>query len=145
MDFKDCVEFANENRVSYLATDDNGQPRVRPMSLWFADENGFYYQATSDKAMCKQIQNNSRVEMCIYAPGVGGTMGKMMRVTGKAQFIEDKALRIQVLEDRPFLKSMGIESPDDPRLALFKIYTGEAFFWTMGGGRGNSERTPIIF
>ena len=145
MDFKECVAFANENRISYLATDDNGQPRVRPMSLWFADDSGFYFQATTDKAMCKQLQKNNRVEMCIYAPGSGGTMGKMMRVTGKVEFIEDKTFKIKALKDRPFLKNTGIETPDDPRLVLFKIYTGEAFFWTMGSSRGDSENKPITF
>jgi len=144
MDFKDCVAFANENRISYLATDDNGQPRVRPMSLWFADNSGFYYQATSDKDMCRQLRKNNRVEMCIYAPGAGGPMGKMMRVTGKVHFIEDRAYKIRALEDRPFLKNRGIESPEDPRLVLFKIYTGEAFFWTAAGS-SDSERKPIAF
>ena len=45
MDLQDCIKFATEQRTAYVATDDNGQPRVRPLALWFADEGGFYFQS----------------------------------------------------------------------------------------------------
>ena len=44
MDFKDCIKFANETPVCYLATADGDQPRVRALGFWFADETGFYFQ-----------------------------------------------------------------------------------------------------
>jgi putative acetyltransferase len=40
MDFQDCIQFANENPLSYFATIEAGQPRVRPLGLWFADDAG---------------------------------------------------------------------------------------------------------
>jgi pyridoxamine 5'-phosphate oxidase len=52
MDFKEYVDFANENKTSYLATAEGDQPRVRCLGMWFADETGFYFQAQSVKAMC---------------------------------------------------------------------------------------------
>ncbi len=51
MDFKDCIKFANETPVCYLATMDKDQPRVRALGFWFADENGFYFQIGSVKDM----------------------------------------------------------------------------------------------
>jgi uncharacterized pyridoxamine 5'-phosphate oxidase family protein len=43
-DYQDCIKFANENPVCYIATMDGDQPRVRGFLMWFADEKGFYFQ-----------------------------------------------------------------------------------------------------
>ena len=145
MEFQDCITFAHEHRVAYLATEENGQPHVRPIGLWFADTTGFYFQSQAVKAFCKQLQNNKRVEACFHAPAADGSPGTVLRVTGEVEFIDDEALKAKVLEDRPFLKDMGIESPDDPRLAVFKIHTGEAYFWTMEYSMRESEIERIKF
>ena len=145
MEFQDCISFANEHHVAYFATEENGQPHVRPMGLWFADASGFYFQVSTVKACYKQLQNNERVEFCFFAPGTEGRPGTVLRVTGEAEFIDDAVLKEKVLEDRPFLKDMGIESPGDPRLVIFKIRTGEAFFWTMEYSMRESEIERIKF
>lgn len=145
MELKDCITFANEHPVAYFATEENGQPRVRPIGLWFADASGFYFQSQTVKAFCKQLQNNKRVEACFHAPAAEGSPGSVLRVTGEVEFIDDTALKKKVLAERPFLKDMGIESPDDPRLAIFKIHTGEAFFWTMEYSMRESEIERIKF
>jgi pyridoxamine 5'-phosphate oxidase len=145
MEFKDCITFATENRVAYFATEENGQPRVRPIGLWFVDETGLYFQSQTVKAFCKQLQNNKRVELCFHAQAVEGSPGTVLRVTGEAEFLDDATLKKRVLEDRPFLKDMGIASPDDPRLAIFRIHTGEAFFWTMEYSMRESEIERIKF
>ncbi len=41
MDFKDCVAFANEYPICFMATEEGEQPRVRALLQWFADERGF--------------------------------------------------------------------------------------------------------
>ena len=145
MEFQDCISFANEHSVAYFATEENGQPHVRPMGLWFADASGFYFQSQTVKSFCKQLQQNNRVEICFYAPAAAGSPGTVLRVTGEVEFIDDADLKKKVLEDRPFLKHMGIESPDDPRLVIFKIHTGEAFFWTMEYSMRESEIERIRF
>ncbi len=104
-----------------------------------------YFQVQTVKAFCKQLQNNKKVEVCFHAPAAEGRPGTVLRVAGEVEFIDDAALKEKVLEDRPFLKDMGIKSPDDPRLALFKIYTGEAFFWTMEYSMRESEIERITF
>jgi uncharacterized pyridoxamine 5'-phosphate oxidase family protein len=68
------------------------------------------------------------VEVCFYAPGP--MIGKMLRVAGKIEFVEDKRLKEKVIVDRPFLKNMGL-TPESPDLIIFRIPHGEAHFWTM--------------
>lgn len=40
---------------------------------------------------------------------------------------------------------MGITDPEDPVLTVFKIYTGEAFFWTLKDSMHESEIPRIRF
>ena len=145
MDIQECVKFATEQGVAFLATDDKGQPRVRPLGMWFADETGFYFQAWYTKAVCKQLQNNNKVELCFYRPGPDGSPGKMLRVSGKVEFLDDPNLKTRVLKDRPFLKNMGLDSPNDPRLAIFRVRQGEAYFWTIEFSGRESEIERIKF
>jgi uncharacterized pyridoxamine 5'-phosphate oxidase family protein len=141
MEFKECVEFANENKTCYLATVDGDQPRVRAMGMWYADETGFYFQAQSVKALCKQLEKNPKVEI-YFTPS---NFGKVMRVTGLAKFIEDPAIRAKCIEERPFVKNFGITDPGNPLLAVFQVYTGEAYFWTMADSMKEADIPRIKF
>jgi pyridoxamine 5'-phosphate oxidase len=50
-----------------------------------------------------------------------------------------------LLEERPFLKAIGVGKPDDPMLAVFKIYTGEAHFWTMENNMREAQVERVKF
>ena len=141
MDFKDCVEFANENNTCYLATAEGDQPRVRALGMWFADETGFYFQTQTVKAMCKQLEKNPKVELYFNAKDYS----KVMRVSGKVKFITDTALRAKCIEERPFVKDFGITEPSNPLLAVFQVYTGEAYFWTMADSMKEADIPRIKF
>ncbi len=47
MDRAACIDFANAHPICFLATSDQGGPRVRPLLLWFADEDGFTFMTMS--------------------------------------------------------------------------------------------------
>jgi len=141
MDFKDCVNFANENKACYLATVDGDQPRVRALGMWYADETGFYFQAQTVKAMCKQLEKNPKVEIYYCTKD----FSNVMRVTGKVKFIADSKIRAKCIEERPFVKNFGITEPDNPLLAVFQVYTGEAYFWTMSDSMKEADIPRIKF
>lgn len=143
MDFQDCIKFAKGNPVCYIATVDGDQPRIRPLGLWFADDNGFHFQTESVKAIYRQLKSNQKVELCFFT--ASPPPGKVMRVTGKVEFVEDQALKDKVLNDRPFLKSLGISDPSDPMLVLFRVASGEAYFWTMADNMKESQIERIRF
>ena len=126
MSLEEYANFANENAACYLATMEGDQPRVRAMGMWYADETGFYFQTQSVKALYKQIQKNDRVEVYFCTPD----FSKVMRVSGRVKTIEDMEVRRKCIEERPFIKDMGITDPEDPLLAVFHLFTGEAYFWT---------------
>jgi pyridoxamine 5'-phosphate oxidase len=141
MDFQDYAKFANENPTCYLATAEGDQPRVRPLGMWFADETGFYFESKSVKRLCKQLENNPKVELCFFSPA----NFKVMRVTGKVKFIDDMELRTRVFQEKPQMKDQGVKGPDDPLLAVFQVYTGEAYFWTMAENMKEAEIERVKF
>ncbi len=122
MDFKDCIKFANETPVCYLATAEGDQPRVRALGFWFADETGFYFQIGAVKDMYGQMQANHKVEACFWQPDE--QTGTMLRVAGEMEFVDDVELKKKVLEDRPFLKEFGMTF-DHPGLIIFRIAQGK--------------------
>ncbi|OGN99197.1 MAG: pyridoxamine 5'-phosphate oxidase [Chloroflexi bacterium RBG_13_51_18] len=141
MDFKDCIKFANDNKTCYLATAEGDQPRVRAMGMWYADETGFYFQAQSVKAVCKQLDKNPKVEIYFQAKD----FSKVLRVSGKARAVTDMKIRARCIEERPFVKNFGITTPDNPLLAIYQVYTGEAYFWTMADSMKEAELPRIKF
>lgn len=145
MNFKECIEFANENRTCFFATAEGNQPRVRALGMWFADDKGFYFQTEAVKALYKQLKSNNRVELCFYNNIGIPPVWKIMRVTGEVEFLDDLALKRQVIEQRPFLKSFGIDRPEDPQLVVFRVYKGEAYFWTMADNMKESEIKRLKF
>jgi len=128
MNIQDCIKFTNENPICSLATVENDQPRVRMIGFWFADETGFYFQTSTIKEISNQLKMNPKTEVCFYKHE--GIIGTMLRISGEVEFLTDSKLKEKVLLDRPFLKSFGVTS-DNPKLVLFRISHGLAYFWTM--------------
>ena len=145
MELNDCIEFANKNPACFLATADGDQPRVRGFLLWYADESGFYFHTKTSKNVFKQLKKNPKIEVCFMAPSQDPAEMKMMRLAGKVKFLDDLKLKARLLEERPFLKAIGTGKPDDPLLAVFNIYTGEAHFWTMENNLRESQIEKIKF
>jgi len=144
MNFDECIRFANECRTVFIATTEKDQPHVRPLALQFADERGFYFQTEPVKKLYQQMKANKKVELCFYSTE-GGGLGKVMRVTGEMEFVDDRNLKSRLIQERPFFKALGIKGPDDPLFVLFRVARGEAFFWTMANNMKESEIERIRF
>ena len=141
MSLKEYADFANENKTCYFATADGDQPRVRALGMWYADETGFYFQAQTVKAFIRQLQKNPNVEVYFSTK----EFSRAMRVSGKVRFIDDLETRAKCIEERPFVKNFGITTPDNPLLAVFQIYTGEAYFWTFQDSMKEAQIPRVKF
>lgn len=144
MDLHTCIKFANENPVCSVATVEGKQPRVRMFRIWFADETGFYFSTGAPKSVCKQLKSNPKIEVCFYEAATPPNVGKVLRIAGEVEFINDIKLKTKLLEDWPFLKTF-VSGPEDPMLSPFKISKGEAWFWTMENNGRESETERIKF
>jgi len=144
MDLQDCIKFANENPICHIATVDGDQPRVRVFLMWYANENGFYFVGMTPKACSKQMHRNPRVEVCFYNNPPDLQNAKMVRVTGEVEFLDDEKLIEKIAEERSFLSQI-IGKPVKPYLEVFRIHSGEAYFWTMADIMKEFELERIKF
>ena len=122
---QECIKFATEHPVCWLATVDGDQPRVRTFLLWRANKDGFYFETFTPKDVYEQLKNNPKVEICFFNNESDLEKAKTMRIAGEVEFLNDPDLKKQLLEERPFLQDA------EPVLELFRVPSGEAFFWTM--------------
>jgi len=130
VELDDCVTFATEHPICYLATEDGDQPRVRPLLLWFADPRGFYFMTMSPKQFSAQLHANPKVEVCFYNGASELPEAQMMRLTGAVEFVDDAELIKKVSEERAALEDI-IGRPLEPIAEVFRIASGEARFWRL--------------
>ena len=144
MDIQDCIKFATENPVCYLATADGDQPRVRTWLLWYADESGFYFVPMSTKEVTKQLKRNPKVELCFYNNAADAANWKQLRVTGEVEFLKDEETLEKAYQNRSFVDDM-VGYSVRPLVRPCRIATGEAHFWTAANNMKESEIEKLKF
>ena len=124
MNKEEIISFVNANPVCYLATVVGDAPHVRAMGMYKADEKGIFIQLSTVKPMYEELLQNPKVELCFNGSG------KQVRVSGKAEFIEDQALKEEVVKARPFLKPM-VDAQGYDVIKVFRVANAIATVWTM--------------
>jgi uncharacterized pyridoxamine 5'-phosphate oxidase family protein len=139
MQLQEFIDFATEHPVCSLATTDGEQPRVRTFLLWRANEDGFFFETLNPKDVHQQLKTNPKVEICFFNNESDLQKAKTMRLTGEVEFLDDPDLKKQLLQDWPFLQEA------EPVLELFRIQSGEVFFWTMSDALKEKEIERLKF
>ena len=124
MNKEEIIGFVNANPVCHLATVVGDTPHVRAMGMYKADERGILIQLSTVKPMYEELLQNPKVELCFNGSG------KQVRVSGKAEFIEDQALKEEVVKARPFLKPM-VDAQGYDVIKMFRVANPVATVWTM--------------
>lgn len=111
---KEVWEFLKEAGVYYLATVDNGKPRVRPFGTIEIFEDKLYIQTGKSKDVYKQIISNPNVELCAFKDG------KWIRLSG--ELVPDDRLEAKkdMLDKNPSLRGMYNENDDNTIVLYFK-------------------------
>ncbi|WP_193210481.1 pyridoxamine 5'-phosphate oxidase family protein [Luteolibacter marinus] len=98
-----------------LATDDRGQPRLRPVSPVKVD--GFTVWVANLRSYHKtgEIAANPRVELCYL-----DEHHHQVRITGSAAIEGDAELLAAIWDKNPLLRSY-LGTPDNPELVVYRI------------------------
>lgn len=112
------LEFLKSCRPYYLATVEDGQPRVRPFGTIDLFEGRLYIQTARAKAVSAQMKAEPRIEIC------GTSGGKWMRVTAEAELDSRTEPQRHMLDAYPHLK--GKYQPDDGNNEVFFLKNGTA-------------------
>lgn len=102
---QEIYEFLKKASTYYLATNENGQPRVRPFGTVNIYNGKLYIQTGKSKAVSHQLHANPKLEICAM---VGG---EWLRLEASAVEDDDREARVSMLEAYPSLQSLY--SPDD--------------------------------
>jgi len=144
MNIQNFIQFATENPICFIATAEGDQPRVRTLALEFANENGFYFAILSPKQFCQQIKANPKVEVCFYNHPSDLMQARQMRVTGKMEPVDDPELQQRVVGEGAFLEDLtGMKL--GYLWEVFRIHTGEAFFFTLADTLKEAELERVRF
>lgn len=114
---KQVYDFLNDAGTYYLATDSNGQPRVRPFGTVLLFENKIYILTAKSKNVSKQIENNSKFEISTM-----NHQNEWIRLSG--DLVEDNRseVHIAMLDKYPHLKnSYQVSDPNTNTLYLDNI------------------------
>ena len=100
----EIYEFLKKAGTYYLATCENGQPRVRPFGTVNIYKDRLYIQTGRSKAVSRQLHANPRLELCAMLDG------RWLRLEASAVEDDDREARVSMLEAYPELKALY--SPD---------------------------------
>ena len=126
---EEVLEFLKKAGTYYLATDDHGQPRVRPFGTINLFDGGLYIQTGKSKPCAKQMLGNPQVEICAFKGGA------WVRIQAKTVEDDRREARVSMLDAYPSLKEMY--SPDDGNTVVFRLTDCKATFSSFTSG----ERT----
>ena len=114
----------------YLATDEDGQPHVRPFSFAAVEAGRLWFCTADTKDVYEELHANPRFEACAWRPGSGWLI-----LRGKAAFAQPSFALRQAASDH--LNGLGesYEGADDPRLACFYLAEGTVVRQDIDGSK----------
>ncbi|WP_367924201.1 pyridoxamine 5'-phosphate oxidase family protein [uncultured Ruthenibacterium sp.] len=116
---EEIQKYLKECGTFYLATCQDGQPRVRPFGAVCGFEGKLYIVTNNQKDVYRQMKANDRVEIC------GMNKGTWLRLTGRVK--EDtrrEARQAMMNENQAALSSMY--TVDDGLMTVFFFEEGTA-------------------
>lgn len=123
----EIIKLFKENGFGFLATVDNGKPRVRPFGFMTWDKGKLYFSTNSTKKVYKQLVESPYIEY--------STTSKDMvtgRISGKVIFSDDKDKKKLVLNSSGLVKKL-YKSPDNPIFKIFYVEHGIATISDLTG------------
>lgn len=140
MDKYKILAIINSNPAFFLATIEEGEPRVRGMLLYRADEEGILFHTGGMKDVYRQMLANPAVELCF----LDHQNMVQVRVRGTANQIMDQQLKEEIVnsQGREFLKPL-VESHGLDVLAVFRVVGCQALVWTMATNSAPKESVRI--
>ncbi len=127
-------DFLTDAGIFYLATVDNGLPKVRPLGLHLAADGKVLFGVGDFKAVYAQIKADPHVEIVAT-----GKDSHWLRFSGKAVFESDPKYAEMALEAIPQLRSV-YNAETGHKLAMFHLEEAKAVIIpVMGEGTEISQ------
>ena len=119
-----ATEYLKSCGTFYLATEENGQPHVRPFGAVCEFEGKLYIVTNNQKKVYQQMKNNGKVEIC------GMHKGTWIRVEGEVTEDPRREARIAMMDDNTAALS-SMYTVDDNLMTVFRFEHGTATIYSF--------------
>lgn len=121
---KEVTEYLKSYGTFYLATDENGQPHVRPFGAVCEFEGKLYIVTNNQKKVYQQMKSNGKVEIC------GMHKGTWIRVEGEVKEDMRREARVAMMDDNKAVLS-SMYTVDDNLMTVFCFEHGTATIYSF--------------
>ncbi len=119
-----ATEYLKSCGTFYLATDENGQPHVRPFGAVCEFEGKLYCVTNNQKKVYQQMKANGKVEIC------GMHKGTWIRVEGEVKEDPRREARVAMMDDNKAALS-SMYTVDDNLMTVFYFEHGTATIYSF--------------
>jgi uncharacterized pyridoxamine 5'-phosphate oxidase family protein len=110
------TDFLTKSAVQYFSTiGSDGKPKVRPFQFMVEDHGKLYFCTSNTKKVYKEMTAQPYVELC-----ASGENHSWLRLSGKAVFSDDLAIKARILEVNPLVKSL-YKTAENPAFEIFYL------------------------
>lgn len=121
---KEILEYLKACGTFYLATCEDGQPRVRPFGAVCEFEGKLYIVTNNQKKVYRQMKANGKVEIC------GMHKGTWIRVEGEVAEDTRRDARVAMMDDNKAALS-SMYTVDDNLMTVFRFEYGTATIYSF--------------
>lgn len=111
----EVFEILEKNDVVGFATVENNKPRVRAFQVALIKEGTIIFCTANTKDVYKQLKASPYLEFTVTTPDY-----RMLRVSGKAEFVNDKDIKQAILDKNALVKEI-YQTADNPVFETFSI------------------------
>jgi uncharacterized pyridoxamine 5'-phosphate oxidase family protein len=126
---QEVVKFLNENINGFLATLEDGKPRVRPYQFMLEDGGKLCFSTNNTKEVCKQLKANPSMQFSCTNAHSG-----WLRLSGEVKFSNDIKIKEKILAKSEVVKSI-YKTSDNPTFEVFYLDHGTALILDLPGGQ----------
>ncbi len=119
-----ATEYLKSCGTFYLATDEDGQPHVRPFGAVCEFEGKLYIVTNNQKKVYQQMKKNGKVEIC------GMHKGTWIRVEGEVKEDTRREARVAMMDDNTAALS-SMYTVDDNLMTVFYFEHGTATIYSF--------------
>lgn len=119
-----ATEYLKSCGTFYLATDEDGQPHVRPFGAVCEFEGKLYIVTNNQKKVYRQMKKNGKVEIC------GMHKGTWIRVEGEVKEDTRRAARVAMM-DANIAALSSMYTVDDNLMTVFYFEHGTATIYSF--------------
>lgn len=129
------IDFLETNSAGFLATAEEGVPKVRPFQFMLEEEGRLYFCTNNQKEVYRQLLANPHVEFSSASPEFA-----WVRVGGEAAFTDDLEVKTKVLESHGLVKSI-YQNASNPVFEVFYLKNAAA---TLADFSGNPPKVVTL-